>query len=533
MTTKKSGQNANTLFGILSAHQMMYEFHYGTFPTQVHRSVCERPYVAVPEDPNSAQISEGQAVQMVHKYIQSVPVDRFTRLTPAWKLEETEEGFVVTCHMPHRTPLLGHPVQGPLRSNKRSAKRATALMIVEQLHKLGELDDRLKIKKRTFRIEEVEDDVDAYNRKAGTKKRRRFYLKEELPELRCHPNGPFHLHSIHLRLVEPKSNPRRRLYFPEKDESFLGLVTSTPLPPVGPFHLPGNPSGKMEVKVDYVGEVRLDEVEKRTCFDFHKHLFSHVLSLTDRMEFLEGGPLFVPLLENHQLDHKTLASFNSTSTKLELSQMEKLVVFPTYKPTNDNNRHFFVEGVESLLRVNDAMPNGSETFVAYYKRKYNLDVENMGPLLKVSNASKTPNMLRHGGQKVRTSQKEGRRSFFLPQLMSVEGVGAGLWRQVQMIPSILHRLSSILAAKNLLVRLRCSPLPLHIIKLRSTDSTVGGARAWAVLLAKTSRTAVPTAIMPIIAGGRLYKCLYKMHVDSRAFWGAFWGAFRVFLIDVG
>ena len=71
------------------------------------------------------------------------------------------------------------------------------------------------------------------------------------------------------------------------------------------------------------------------------------------------------------------------------------------------------------------------------------------------------------------------------------------------------------------------------INLRSTISTVGGARAWAVLLAKTSRTAVPTAIMPIIAGGRLYKCLYKMHVDSRAFWGAFWGAFRVFLIDVG
>ena len=57
----------------------------------------------------------------------------------------------------------------------------------------------------------------------------------------------------------------------------------------------------------------------------------------------------------------------------------------------------------------------------------------------------------------------------------------------------------------------------------------GGASAWAVLLAKTSRRTVPTAVMPIIAGGRLYKCLYKMHVDSRAFWGAF----RVFLIDVG
>ena len=52
-------------------------------------------------------------------------------------------------------------------------------------------------------------------------------------------------------------------------------------------------------------------------------------------------------------------------------------------------------------------------------------------------------------------------------------------------------------------------------------------------LAKTSRTAVLTAIMDLSAGGRLYKCLYKMHVASRAFWGAFWGAFRVFLIDVG
>ena len=85
----------------------------------MHLSGYEKLYVAVPEDPNSARISEGQAVQMVHKYIQSVPVDRFTRLTPAWNLEETEEGFVVTCHMPHKTPLRGYPVKGPPRSNRK------------------------------------------------------------------------------------------------------------------------------------------------------------------------------------------------------------------------------------------------------------------------------------------------------------------------------------------------------------------------------------------------------------------------------
>jgi len=45
---------------------------------------------------------------MVYKYIQKIPVDRFTRLTPVWELQEVREGgedrFVVTCHMPHKTP---------------------------------------------------------------------------------------------------------------------------------------------------------------------------------------------------------------------------------------------------------------------------------------------------------------------------------------------------------------------------------------------------------------------------------------------
>jgi hypothetical protein len=213
------------------------------------------------------------------------------------------------------------------------------------------------------------------------------------------------------------------------------------------------------------------------------------------MDFCGGGPLVVPLLEGSQLDTKTLASFKSTSTSLNLSQMDQLVVFPTYKPTN-NNRHFFIEGVEEILGVHDAMPNGSETFVTYYRRKYNLEVGHMGPLLHVSSASKTPNMLQPGGQKMRTSQKEGRRSFFLPQLMGVEGVGAGLWRQAQMLPSILHRLSSILAIKDLLVKLGSpSPRELHIPQSYQTRQTfeslidpgrdIGWPKPWCILEAVT------------------------------------------------
>merc|ERR550519_1003113 len=98
----------------------------------------------------------------------------------------------------------------------------------------------------------------------------------------------------------------------------------------------------------------------------------------------------------------------------------------------------------------------------------------MGPLLCVSSASKTRSMLRPRGYKTKASKKEGLRSFFLPQLMGVEGVGAGLWRQAQMLPSILHRLYSILAIKDLLVQLGSmppSPQELHIPQSYQTRQT--------------------------------------------------------------
>ena len=43
------------------------------------------PYMANPADPDSARIDGSQAVRLIHKYVQKVPVDRFTRLTPVWR----------------------------------------------------------------------------------------------------------------------------------------------------------------------------------------------------------------------------------------------------------------------------------------------------------------------------------------------------------------------------------------------------------------------------------------------------------------
>ena len=51
---------------------------------------CDEVYEAEPGAPATARITGSQAVRLVHKYIQRIKVDRFTRLTPVWVTERVE-----------------------------------------------------------------------------------------------------------------------------------------------------------------------------------------------------------------------------------------------------------------------------------------------------------------------------------------------------------------------------------------------------------------------------------------------------------
>ena len=48
----------------------------------------EPPYIVDSNDPYSARVNGSQALQLIHKYIQKIPVDRFTRLTPVWEVKK-------------------------------------------------------------------------------------------------------------------------------------------------------------------------------------------------------------------------------------------------------------------------------------------------------------------------------------------------------------------------------------------------------------------------------------------------------------
>ena len=96
--------------------------------------------------------------------------------------------------MPHKTPFTA-PVIGDIRPGKKASKQSTALLIVELLHQnYAELDNRLKVKKRKYDVDEEDDEEDddsgynPNNRKVGAKKKRQFYQTQYPDSLRIRSN---------------------------------------------------------------------------------------------------------------------------------------------------------------------------------------------------------------------------------------------------------------------------------------------------------------------------------------------------------
>jgi dsRNA-specific ribonuclease len=369
----------------------------------------------------------------------------------------SSSGYVVTCHMPHKTPFTA-PVRGPVCPGKKQAKRGTALQICGLLHQLGELDNYLKVKKKEVFIEDEEDEDMEYNpnqRKMGTRRKRNFYQKKQPGQLQCEDEGPFFLHTVKIILKKTNDHFKYAQYFPEKDESSLGFLTSTVLPHFGPFDL-HLPSGLHSALVLYSKQIFLTSHEMRLIKLFHQYIFSSVLKITTLMNF-EGKDLLVMPLNNGELDYKSLNKFaeKKSPKKLRLShEFDQSVIYPTYKM---EKVHYFVEEKIPFLNINSKIPNETYTFKEYFLNKYGKKLEDESqPLLRISSADKRSYMLVSSNSKTRQKSKKDlyNTTLFVPELMAEEHISAGLWKQAQMLPFILHRASSLISASTLLTDLR-------------------------------------------------------------------------------
>ena len=434
---------------------------------QVFDDDDDKPYVAKPDDPESARIDGSQAVRLVHKYIQKIPVDRFTRLTPVWREEyrpangEARDqllaglglrdsatcaaGYVATCLMPHKTPFTA-PVSGRVRPSKKAAKRDTAKLICQELHRRAELDDRLKIRKRKKVVEDdEEEDEDEYNpnsRKAGTRKKRRFYLKQYPEELQCEDSGQHYLQVINIKLTkENRDTFKYKFYHPEQDSSKFGIISSSSSIPCGPFQL-FPPSGEHEVFIEASRPIMMENSLREKVERFQSYLWSDVLKVSEQMDVSDAKEILLVPMKGSSVDFDLLERVSSSS---QTEIKEDSVIYPSYKAKKEN--YFIEEFVpRTLLDADNKMPGETVTFREHFQSVHNISLQDP-KLIRPSSADKKSYVLLPSTEQGKKSSKKDLydTTLFPVELMGVEPLSGGLWRQAQLLPAILHRLESLTA----------------------------------------------------------------------------------------
>ena len=375
-------------------------------------------------------------------------------------LQSHSSGYRATVQLPHKTPL--HvAVVGKVKDRKEWAKRSAALEVVRQLHQRGELDDALKVKKREKeKVDEDSDDEDD-EKNEGTRGNRKFYRQFLPPSLEIKSPSPLYLHCVELKLVKPLPNPRYRLHYPQQDSHCLGLLTSTPLPSMESIEL-FSPSGLVLANIFCKQRISLSPEQMQLLVEFHSYIFSTCLGITDLLDRLDlPAPLLVPVLAGDQIDLDLCQKISAqqsrspikVNTRAISAQSRKndeyyqdLVLYPLYESAAGPS-HFFVEEISSDLSAESLMVGMGMTFKEYYQVHHQMTVKDTKqPLVRIASANKQIYMLSDGGEPVSDGKPRTHHSYRVLELMGVEPIPAGLWKQVQMVPWVLHRVISLMAA---------------------------------------------------------------------------------------
>ena len=350
------------------------------------------------------------------------------------------DGFVATVQLPHKTPI-HHPVRGKMKPRADLAKRSTALEVIRELHRCGELTEDLKVrKKEMIKYDEDYDDSDHVNEnELGRSSCLKFYKVIQPPILTENTSGRLYLHIIELRLVKPLTNPRYNLHYPQDDTHSLGLLTSAPLPLIGPLDIHG-PSGLVHAFIRVKWKpVSLSREELNLLRTFHKYIFTDCLQLTSLHEYERSSlPIIVPVdnegrsglslgdidlemcenISNHLLNKSRSSEYHLRYNLAHLQRrfpyircFQDLVLHPLVKEATGPT-HYFIEEVSSELTASTVMDGLGMSMSDYYRVHHGASVQRSHQkLLRISSASKELHMLQPGGEPVADGKTRTYRSY--------------------------------------------------------------------------------------------------------------------------
>ncbi|XP_067000048.2 endoribonuclease Dcr-2 [Anabrus simplex] len=436
------------------------------------------------------------AIALVNRYCTSLPQDIFTVLAPCFYLKNVPPNVQCILKLPMNSPVKD-TIEGDPMPNKRLAKQSVALETCKRLHKAGELDDHLL--PVGTRVDDIEDEelflhweneqVDKDHPRPGTKKHRRSHRKEVPSFLyQCVPqaNAPVYLHVLNMKPTyqRPPQDDSRKLAFYElirANEGFA-ILSSKKLPEICDFPIFLN-VGSLNVSLlsNYM-ELTLTDAEITKLRRFNTMIFYDVLKLcrsfmTVDFENKENSYFIVPTKldpeGNHCIDWNVVYSHTEIPaiTKPSDGHQENIlaviedyflsVVAPWYRSSSDQ-MYVVTQICRDMTPLTPFPSREYVSFEDYYRSKYSLKVKCQDqPLIEVKSISNRLNCLRPRSGKLGQSTSKRKRQemqedfeeHFIPELCFRFSFPSVLWLKATTLPSVLHRVSYLLIAEELRLKI--------------------------------------------------------------------------------
>lgn len=451
------------------------------------------PYM--PYGERGARITLASAISLINRYCASLPSDMATKLTAKWNIRVVDPDnprveYECTLKMPINSPLK-QPIVGEKMQRKKLAKMAAALKACEKLDEIGELNEHL-VPISALLQQKIDEELGILEKEdgngaiPGTKRRRQSY-KKHIPVFlqNCGPRAfcCSYLYILNMDLIEPLPgvlNPRNRpIKNPAHSPRGLGILLSKKLPKVNSFPL-FTKIGKIAVTVtpcDETFELSRDELE--AVENFHKFVFSDPLRLDKNKTFSPtcsefsfyvvpinaenaSSPIdwqFMSEVKNHPY-HVLKRKKSVASIPYDETLYRDAVLLKIYKMPPPSYHH--------VIRISDMTPNSAcdfsdnrLTFKDYYKAKYGFDIrDERQPLVEtVTNPAtvywkplhvSVKEIFADSDSLSKTKQRhKNYHEFLVPELSIVHPFPSMFFFKVQVLPTVLFRLQSLLLAEEL------------------------------------------------------------------------------------
>ena len=285
--------------------------------------------------PSAPVVTAQTALNLVNRYCNTLPSDRFTSMKARVKIEELGgSNFVATMRLP-TSSVITAPVSGDAQNSKQEAKISAALAVCKLLYEKGELDSKL-LPKRKKVLSDSTCGSRFLERKLSTGASEKVIVYEKkyprqftLPVEEAHL---FYMYEINQVVLDSDWICDFVPGFAWARDYRMGFLSPAKLPKI-PNFLIYSLFGTENVSLDFVKEVLLSDEEKLAAIDLNRWIYEEVLLVPGVLSRPNASPFSIItvifdkndcLLTSHEIKKQTKSLPWTDSVVVQFPNTERL-----------------------------------------------------------------------------------------------------------------------------------------------------------------------------------------------------------------